>query len=713
MIVMSDEKRLKIDTETVNIFWFTLWALVEALQLIIILAFIFCFIPFKTHPFATKLFPLHQHGIQPERDMFFYRVFAVAAIALFSAGLYIFRRRLNDSNFSKGLSSLTMANALWVFVQIFAVFKIFVTANPDWARYLLYLAFAGAVVSRVFWPEIRTWAPRLYERFIEREYHGLYACLWDAVIPVFVVVLLFVPDLTKVLARLFVRDQFYHLDSFLLAPGWAYLKGLALNKDVISEYSVVIPVVVGRIAQLIGGFNYHNVLVILIFVSILYFIGFYFFLRRWLASSLVAAFGTLLAIKLQMFHWGVSPIIWQFPSATVIRYVFDLPVLWLLWHHCLSGKRNYLWLAAGVCGVSLAWIFDTGIYLLASFYMYLALSLLLSETGLKALKDFKTVCEWAGLFILPVIVGFFVLLIVQGPSILSGQFWGNAFEFSGLFLQGWGALPMYEGLKDRQFFAFIMGFAIPVVYVMTAIFVGALCFLRQIDRKNIFAVILCVYGLGLYHYFINRSAVSSYYVVGVPFVAVVCYWLSKFSATFGGRCKKNIRLAAVCMMVPALMTSYFVTYYPNMFNFAGNGQWEEEVKFYKQEFDLTRDAQLISRLTSDGQPVALISSFETKLLMDAKRKPFFYYFPLVESSHMRLASFRGTYLHTKLRLQKTMAQLEDEKPQYVFIEAKLFRRHIPPQYFEVFKTLETLVQYLGEHYEPVEDGQYLVALKRK
>jgi hypothetical protein len=60
-----------------------------------------------------------------------------------------------------------------------------------------------------------------------------------------------------------------------------------------------------------------------------------------------------------------------------------------------------------------------------------------------------------------------------------------------------------------------------------------------------------------------------------------------------------------------------------------------------------------------------------------------------------------------------MAQLEDEKPQYVFIEAKLFRRHIPPKYFEVFGTLEALVQYLGEHYEPVEDGQYLVALKRR
>jgi|CXWL01.1.fsa_nt_gi hypothetical protein len=709
---MQETERIK-DRELLNIVYFSFWALVEAVQLIILVAFVFSFIPFKPHPFAVKLFLLHQHGIQPERDMFFYRLFAVTATVLFGAGLYIFHRRLNELSLSKSLLKLTMTNAFWVFVQLFAIFKIFVTANPDWARYLLYAAFAGAVVSRVFWPEIRTWIPKLSGRFGEIEHHSSYAYLWNMIIPAFVVVLLFIPDLTKVLARIFVRDQFYHLDSFLMAPGWAHLKGLVLNKDAISEYSVVIPVVVSHIAQWIGGFNYHNVLVILIAASILYFIGFYFFLRRWLGSSLVAAFGTLLGIKLQMFHWGVSPIIWQFPSATVIRYVFDLPVLWLLWLHCLSGRKNYLWLAAGFCGISLAYMVDTGIYLLVSFYMYLVLSLLWSESGWKTLKSFKSACQWAGLFIFPFVVGLLVLLIVQGPSIFSRQFWGNTFEFSGLFLQGWGALPVMDGLKDRQFFAFIMGFVIPVVYAATAIFVGALCFLRQIDRKNILAVIFCIYGLGLYHYFVNRSAVSSYYVVGIPFVAIICYWLRKFSATLSERYARIIQWTAVGVMVPALMTSYFVTYYPNIFNLAGHGQWEEEIKFYKQEFDLSRDVQLISRLTSDGQPVAVISSFETKLLMDAKRKPFFYYFPLVESSHMRLAHFRGTYLHTRLRLQKTMAQLEEQKPQYVFIEGKLFRRNIPPQYFEVYQTLETIVQYLGEHYEPVEDGQYLVALKRK
>ena len=141
-MAMPQDKPVNIDVQRANIIWFAVWALVEAVQLMVIVAFIFSFIPFKPHPFALKLFPLHQHGIQPEREMFFYRLCAVAAVAFYSAGLYFFRRRLDDPDFSKGLLNLTATNALWVFIQVFAVFKIFVTDNPDWARYLLYAAFA-------------------------------------------------------------------------------------------------------------------------------------------------------------------------------------------------------------------------------------------------------------------------------------------------------------------------------------------------------------------------------------------------------------------------------------------------------------------------------------------------------------------------------------------------------------------------------------------
>lgn len=704
--------RSQEDRETLNIVLFAVWALLEALQLLVVVVFIFSFIPIKPHPFVETLFPIHQKGVLPEREMFFYRLFVFSAMAAQGAGLFMFRRRLKDGSLSASLAGLSAVNLFWLFVQGFCVFKIIVLQNPVWARYLFYAALAGAVLTRVFWSEILNWRTYLYEQFLQRKRTLAWERGWDVLFVVFVGILIFVPDMDKVLARMFVRDQFYHIDSFVMAPAWARAQGLTLNVDVISEYSMVIPAVFSFLAKFMGGLNYHNITALLITVTILYYAGLYAFLRQWLGSLLMASCGVLLAVKLQMFHWGVSPMIWQFPSATVVRYVFDLPVLWLLWQHCRDPRVNYLWAAGLLCGLAMAWMQDTGLYLLLTFYVYITVDFLTSGLGFKAFQDRKSLTAGAGLFLVPLLMGFFVLALFQGPAVLSREFWANSVEFIGLFLNGWGALPVYDGLKERQFFAFFMGFIIPVVYVGTLIFMGTLCFLKKIERRNLFVPILCVYGLGLYHYFINRSAVSSYYVVCIPFVAVICFWFQEIVSLWGTRMARNIKAAALVAVTGALMTSYLFTYYPNMLGLAAF-DWEPEKKAYKEEFDFEKDAALIRKLTGVQDRVALISSFETKILMDAGRKPFFYYFPLIESNHMKLASFRGTYLHTYARMQKTIAQLQEGKPEYIFVEKKLFRRQLPKEYYQYFQTLNILVSYLEENYVAADEGLYLMAVKRK
>jgi len=206
--------------------------------------------------------------------------------------------------------------------------------------------------------------------------------------------------------------------------------------------------------------------------------------------------------------------------------------------------------------------------------------------------------------------------------------------------------------------------------------------------------------------------VSSYYVVCIPFVCIVCYWIVKITGFFSAAVQRNIKCLALAGMVGALLTSYLFTFYPNVFNLA-RLDWEPEKKFYKEEFKFDQDAALIKKLTAPSERVPLISSFETAILMEAGRKPFFYYFPLIESSQMKLAHFRGTYLHTFERMRKTLDQITKAKPQYVFIERKLFNRQIPPQYYQHYQTLEILVDYLAADYAVAEEGQYLVALKRK
>ena len=41
------------------------------------------------------------------------------------------------------------------------------------------------------------------------------------------------------------------------------------------------------------------------------------------------------------------------------------------------------------------------------------------------------------------------------------------------------------------------------------------------------AAVLCVYGMGLYHYYVCRSSATSYYTVCIPFVFVLC-WLGVY-----------------------------------------------------------------------------------------------------------------------------------------------------------------------------------------
>ena len=227
-----------------------------------------------------------------------------------------------------------------------------------------------------------------------------------------------------------------------------------------------------------------------------------------------------------------------------------------------------------------------------------------------------------------------------------------------------------------------------------------------------FIVYVCVYGLGIYHYFVYRSAVTSYYVVCIPFVFVLCFWLQQILKPVSQQLRRIILSVLVLLTLGALMTGYLFTVYPNVLNLAGL-DLSQEVAFYKKEFNFEQDAALIDRLTRPDEQVALISSFETKILMEADRKPFFYSFPMVFSEPMENLDFKGTDIITVDRMQKTLGQLENEKPAYVFIEKKLFLGQLPAAYYQHFQTLTILIRYLSEQYGPYDQGQYLLALKRK
>jgi hypothetical protein len=353
------------------------------------------------------------------------------------------------------------------------------------------------------------------------------------------------------------------------------------------------------------------------------------------------------------------------------------------------------------------------------------------------------------------------LWISYGRHFLTAEFWQNVTEFINYFLSGFGVTPIYESLQNHHFLASLMGFVIPLAYVLTMIIVGSLCFLNRLPVKHLFVVIVCVYGLGLYHYYVARSAVTSYYVVSFPYVFVLCYWFYTLLPRVPLIRRQKYFLGVVGVAFYALVTNHSFLSYPNMFNFSRNpivdslvaeplpnhrpyfnhlfyeypdafklprnslgevvedlrvekdfGSDDALVQYYRREFNFSEDAALIERLTDPSQKVALVSSFEIGMLMQANRKPFFYYFPLVISRPLRMRMFPVTSLYTTRHLRKTIGQLETQKPEYIFMERIFLTRDVPRAYFYDSPGMMGLLEYVLRNYQPSDHGKYLVAMKR-
>jgi hypothetical protein len=137
------------------------------------------------------------------------------------------------------------------------------------------------------------------------------------------------------------------------------------------------------------------------------------------------------------------------------------------------------------------------------------------------------------------------------------------------------------------------------------------------------------------------------------------------------------------------------------------------VAYYRSHFNFPEDAALIASLIKPAQRAAVISSFETKILIQARRAPFFYHFPLLTSRPMTFRTFPGEGVGDPGYLKETMLQLEENRPEYVFMEKVFLQNVLPVSYQENNAKVLAMVAYVKAHYQLFEEGRYLVAMKRR
>lgn len=698
--------------EVRNVCWMAVVAILGSLQLLTVVVAIARLFPMTTPAFIRNLFAVNLNDVRPEREIFFYQVFVVSALLIAAVLAVGFYRRINDARYGDGLKSFGGMVALSLVVEFFAAFKWITNPTLAWPKTAFYVALAAGLAAQIFYPELKRIMTTLASRInaLAAKATGQWGRGIDFLVLLILAMGLYTPDINKVLARDFDIDQFYHFDGFIMSSSWGWLKGCVLNVDIISQYSVLLPAMVGRASQWMGGFTYAHVDQILMGMTAIYILAAYAFMRFWLKNVFVAAFGILFFVKWHLFHWGVSPIVWMLPGVIPVRYVFDVLILALILKDLEHPALGWRLSASLLCGVAMAYMLDTGVYITAAFGSYLFLLAALDWPIRK--KCLRALLEAAFLLGLSLTVWLLLWFWASGPWLWTKIFWQNVTEHIALFLNGWGALPVYDGLKDRNFFAFAMGLIIPVVYVASAMVSVSLVFLKKVSRAWLIVAVIALYGLLLYHYFICRSAVSSYYVVCLPFVLILCFWLNQGLSRLKSKARFAAGVGLFGWALGALLTNTLFVYYPNALNLAGI-DWQPEVKFYQKEFRFSKDAALIRQLTKSSDPVALISSFETQILIEADRKPFFYYFPLITSRVMSADVIGGSYLHTRERMDKTLGQLALSKPAYVFVEKRLFNRTVSAELFRLFGTVSMLMDYLNSHYTVAQEGQYLLALRRK
>ncbi len=642
---------------------------------------------------------------------------------------------------------------LVTFLLISAVFKSTIYDNSPLlanAAVLLLLTIAAAI--KVFSLEISSGLSRLSAKArVMSSFGPIASCAAIAA-------LVYVPNLNAVLAEVFIGEQAHHLDFFVMSPGWSCFNGGKPYVDVISQYGVGIPVIFANLSRILGGFDYLTFLQVNMAFGIMYFILFFWVTRAWLGSTMLGFAAFLVCFRLQMFHYGVSPLCWIYPSSTPIRFGLDILWLWLLWRHLQTGRGIFLILAALYSGFAVYFMTSTGIFIVVTFFAYLAGMLVLQSLRKEIIISPRLLAAAA---VIPVVSAFVFFWITLGGHVVSQTFWKNVIEYMSYFSNGRGALPIFESLKYRNYWVALMALAVPLLYVATAVSVGIALWKEKVDRKYLFVVTIAVYGLVNYQYFVVRSAMTSYYINAVPFVLLCAFW-----ADIAVKCympAKKGKIYGLCAILAfyALATNHNYISYPNLFNFsrnplvditvaqrfpdrqgyfhhlvkhikeedkvafnaAGDGDEhlmtedsfktdKELIDFVKSENDFSLDAALIDSLVSSKEPTAVLSSFETKILIQAKRAPFFYHTPLITSQPMRVRYFPADAAHSPSFLADTLRQLEDKKPAYVFIENVFLQEIIPASYRESNANILTIIAYIRQNYTPFKRGQYLTAMKR-
>ncbi len=126
----------------------------ESVQWLIVLSIISNYIPVDSRYIMALAFERNKASFHLTRQILLYRIFVMTNIVCAALFLRFWRQKLEDKNFYLGLKQYALVQLILILIQSFGVFKI-VTLDARWAWGVLYAGVVAAMLSRIFWPELR------------------------------------------------------------------------------------------------------------------------------------------------------------------------------------------------------------------------------------------------------------------------------------------------------------------------------------------------------------------------------------------------------------------------------------------------------------------------------------------------------------------------------------------------------------------------------
>lgn len=401
--------------------------------------------------------------------------------------------------------------------------------------------------------------------------------VWDLVVPLVIVALIYVPKWHLVSGRLFLEENNFHWDLF---SAWAALKvghGEALGTELHAYYGAGWPLVYAALSRWFPV-TYGRMIQIGSVYLCIYLSGVYLFFRVLLRRPGRAAIGTALVL-LPLFFWqyGLSP--WRAPNVTPLRWPFDIWCFLALALHARTPRRVWAAVAGACVGLAIVFNINGGRELAVASILYFAGACFIAPRR-SARRDL--VLWWST----AAVVAAAGLALAGRGRVFSGRFWS-----------GWISEPL----------GFVSVPLLSSTAQATLLWFGALVFFylsvagRTVARAacgkacplDWLAGSVAVYGLMMLIKFVRYSSDQTFFRLLTPALILVTILATRAWSELAGRdlrWRRRLKVVAFLAVLAALAGSPVlvgpVLDYPNLISVEARGAGPDGVCLMERPKDL-------------------------------------------------------------------------------------------------------------------------------